>query len=171
VRLKRDESEFEEFVRTRRAALLRSARNLTAGDEHLAEDLVQSTIVRIYLAWGRVKDRDRVDAYARRVLLNCFLDHRRRPFVSRERTTDAIPDLEATSRTGVIDHELLAALQTIPPRMRAALVLRHVEDLSVEETATLLGCSVGTVKSQTARGLQKLRQALSASPNKTHSEI
>jgi RNA polymerase sigma-70 factor (sigma-E family) len=153
------DDEFERFVRDRRGQLVGTATVLTAGDGFLAEDLVQGTLVRLYLAWGRARSGN-VDAYARRVLVNAFIDHRRRPFVRRERAVATLPDT-ATSRGAALDDtELLTALAALPPRMRAAVVLRHVEDLSVEDVATALGCSAGTVKSQTARGLAKLRDAL-----------
>jgi RNA polymerase sigma-70 factor (sigma-E family) len=149
------QAEFEEFVRRSRGELLATATTLTAGDRHLAEDLTQTALVRLYLAWGRARDT-RVEAYARRVLVNCFLDHRRRPWVSRERSVDVLPDTAGLD-VADLDGELVAALRELPPRMRAAVVLRHVEDRSVEEVADALGCSIGTVKSQTARGLNKLR--------------
>jgi RNA polymerase sigma-70 factor (sigma-E family) len=149
------QAEFEDFVRRSRGELLATATSLTAGDRHLAEDLTQTALVRLYLAWARARGT-RVEAYARRVLVNCFLDHRRRPWVRRERSVDTLPDAIGIDPAR-FDGELLAALRELPPRMRAAIVLRHVEDRSVEEVADALGCSIGTVKSQTARGLDKLR--------------
>ncbi|MGW6376160.1 RNA polymerase sigma factor [Rhodococcus sp. NPDC055112] len=164
------DTEFEGFVRQRRAALLRSAALLTNGDAHLAEDLVQVTLVRLYLKWSRVR-KTNVDAYARRVLVNNLIDHHRRPAVRRERCVDDVPDIAFTSHghpldvvDGCIDHQLLSALATLPPRMRAAVVLRYVEGLSVEETADALDCSAGTVKSQASRGLEKLRRQLEPAP-------
>ena len=155
----RHDDEFETFVRRRRGHLVGTATALTAGDAFLAEDLVQGTLVRLYLAWGRARSGN-VDAYARRVLVNAFIDHRRRPFVRRERAVETIPDSAATVASPQADTQLLTALAGLPPRQRAAVVLRHVEDLSVEDVATALGCSTGTVKSQTARGIAKLRDAL-----------
>ncbi|WGY01086.1 SigE family RNA polymerase sigma factor [Nocardioides sp. QY071] len=163
MRPKARDAEFEDFVRRRRSHLLGTAVVLTAGDHHLAEDLVQGVLVRLYLAWGRATRRGGVDAYARRALVNAFIDHRRRPSVARETVTDAVPDrAAATSYLAAepVDAELLAALRALPERMRAAVVLRHVADLSVEDAADALGCSPGTVKSQTARGLAKLRELL-----------
>ncbi len=162
MRPKTRDAEFEEFVRRRRSHLLGTARVLTAGDHYLAEDLVQGTLVRMYLAWGRATRRGGADAYARRVLVNSFIDHRRRPSVSRETATADLPDRAGAPAEEPIDAELLAALSALPPRMRAAVVLRHVSDLSVEDAAEVLGCSEGTVKSQTARGLAKLREVLPA---------
>lgn len=155
----RHDDEFEGFVRGRRGHLVRTATVLTAGDAYLAEDLVQGTLVRLYLAWGKARSGN-LEAYARRVLVNAFIDHRRRPFVRRERAVESLPDIAASSDTELGDTRLIGALATLPARMRAAVVLRHVEDLSVEDVAEALGCSTGTVKSQTARGLAKLREAL-----------
>ena len=153
------DDEFESFVRRRRGHLVGTATVLTAGDAFLAEDLVQGTLVRLYLAWGRARSGN-VDAYARRVLVNAFIDHRRRPSVRREHTVESLPDAPQVHGAELDDTDLLAALAALPPRMRAAVVLRHVEDLSVEDAAAALGCSTGNVKSQTARGIAKLRDAL-----------
>ena len=163
MRPKARDAEFEDFVRRRRSHLIGTAVVLTAGDHHLAEDLVQGVLVRLYLAWGRATRRGGVDAYARRALVNAFIDHRRRPSVARETVTDTVPDratATASPADEAVDAELLAALRALPERMRAAVVLRHVADLSVEDAADALGCSPGTVKSQTARGLAKLRELL-----------
>jgi RNA polymerase sigma-70 factor (sigma-E family) len=168
VPVKRDH-EFEDFVRRRRRALVSTATALTAGDAFLAEDLVQGTLVRLYLAWKRASSGN-VDAYARRVLVNAFIDHRRRPFVRREQVVAAPPDAATTGAADLDDTRLLTALAALPPRMRAAVVLRHVDDLSVEDTAAALGCSTGTVKSQTARALAKLRDALDPSSESTATE-
>lgn len=159
--LSRDrDREFADFVRTHRGGLVTTARLLAAGDAHLAEDLVQNALVRVYLAWGRARSGNPI-AYARRTLVNCTADHHRRGFTRREHTAAVMPDTAApAAASDELDAELLAALGSLPPRMRAAVVLRHVHDLSVDDTAHALGCSVGTVKSQTARGLDKLRAAL-----------
>ncbi|MDZ5622851.1 SigE family RNA polymerase sigma factor [Nocardioides bizhenqiangii] len=152
--------EFADFVRTHRGGLMTTARLLTAGDGHLAEDLVQTALVRVYLAWSRARSGNPV-AYARRTLVNCTADHHRRGFTRREHSAAAVPETAApVHASDDLDAELVAALGSLPPRMRAAVVLRHVHDLSVDDTAHALGCSVGTVKSQTARGLDKLRAAL-----------
>ncbi|WP_083576671.1 RNA polymerase sigma factor [Rhodococcus maanshanensis] len=162
------DAEFEDYVRRRRSELLRSATLLTSGDAHLAEDLVQTTLTRLYLKWSRARSTN-LDAYARRVLVNNLIDHHRRPFMRRERHVAEVPDVAAVpgsggQRTGfvdeVVDHQLLAALATLPPRMRAVVVLRYVEGLDVAEAAHALGCSSGTVKSQASRGVEKLRDLL-----------
>jgi len=152
------EAEFEAFVRARRGELVSTATALVAGDRHLAEDLVQNSLARLYTAWGRARAGN-PPAYARRILVNAAIDHHRRPWVRRERSTEQLPDA-AVRVSDSVDEDLLAALRVLPPRMRAAVVLQHVEDLSVEDTADALGCSVGTIKSQTARGLDKLRHLL-----------
>jgi RNA polymerase sigma-70 factor (sigma-E family) len=159
--LSRDrDREFAEFVRANRAGLLTTARLLAVGDGHLAEDLVQTALVRVYLAWGRARSGNPT-AYARRTLVNCTTDHHRRAFTRREHTAAAVPDIAAAdSRSDELDAALIGALGSLPPKMRAAVVLRHVHDLSVDDTAHALGCSTGTVKSQTSRGLEKLREVL-----------
>ena len=152
--------QFEQFVRTRRSALLRTASLLAAGDVHLAEDIVQTCLTRLYLAWPRAR-RHPLDAYVRRILLNAFIDEKRRP--SRRETVAAVlPDRPSADdvSTTMQDPGLLRALAALPVGMRAAVVLRHVDDLSVDETAAALRCSAGNVKSQTARGLDKLREQL-----------
>lgn len=160
VKAETRDHQFEQFVRQRRHHLLRTARVLAAGDGHLAEDLVQQALVRVYLAWPRVSRRDNVDAYTRKVLVNGFIDHTRRPRWQREHVTADLPELPDAGTADDLDPELLGALGALPERMRAAVVLRHVLDLSVEESAHLLGCSTGTVKSQTFKGLAHLRDAL-----------
>jgi RNA polymerase sigma-70 factor (sigma-E family) len=171
MRHSRDE-EFETYVRRRRLAMLRLATALSGGDRHLAEDLVQIALVRLYVRWTRARRSD-VDAYGNRILVNLLIDEKRRPVSRREEPRAVPPEVFAEEReTGGWDMELLEALRSLPVGMRASVVLRHVEGLSVDETAAALGCSPGTVKSQTARGLAHLRdwqavQAASAlSPTK-----
>jgi len=164
TRSPRDE-EFSAFVTGRRVALLRTACLLTAGDQHLAEDLVQTALARMYVAWPKVRRSESADAYARRVLVNAYIDEVRRPRWRREQTVADLPDRpDAGPPDGwpdAVDGEVIrAALAELPKRMRAAVVLRHWLDLSVEETASLLDCSEGTVKSQTAKGIARLRSLL-----------
>ena len=152
-----DEREFGELVAGRSHALRRTA-YLMCGDWHQAEDLVQITFIKLYRAWGRVNRHDDLDAYLRKTLLNACIDERRRPWRRRELPTSAPPDHPDHSAVLVHDRDLLVSgLRQIAPGQRAVLVLRFWEDLSVEETARVLGCSTGTVKSQTARGLVALR--------------
>lgn len=150
---------FTAFALEHRGGLTRWARSLTVHDAHLAEDLVQQTLVRVYLHWRKAV-RGEPLAYARRTLLNVFLDHRRRASTQRELVTDEPPEVAAWDDHADDDLRLRVALAELPERMRAAVVLRHVEGLSVAETAEVLRVSEGTVKSQTARGLDKLRRRL-----------
>ncbi|RIQ30198.1 SigE family RNA polymerase sigma factor [Jiangella rhizosphaerae] len=157
-----DETSFKEFVGARRRALLRTAFLMT-GDWHAAEDLVQETLTKLYVSWRRVRRHDDVLAYARRILVNAHIDGTRRPW-RREQAVEAIPDAVGAGDPAESDlhtrDRLLAALATVPPRQRATLVLRFWEDLSIEQVADLMNCSSGNVKSQTARGLERLRDVL-----------
>jgi RNA polymerase sigma-70 factor (sigma-E family) len=159
----RDE-EFSAFVRARRMDLLRSACLLTAGDIHLAEDLVQTALARLYVAWPKVRRSGSEGAYVWRIIVNAHIDETRRASRRRERIMSAVPETTAPDvRPGVYGGDVRAALAALPAGMRAAVVLRHWLDLSVEQTAELLNCSEGTVKSQTAKGAARLRSLLSPS--------
>jgi RNA polymerase sigma factor (sigma-70 family) len=115
----------------------------------------------MYVAWPQIRASTR-HAYARKAIVNAYLDERRRPFFRREHITAEIPDVvsDEVPRSHA-ESEVFRALSDLPPRMRAAVILRHLHDVSVAETAQILGCSEGTVKSQTARGLTQLRSKLS----------
>lgn len=157
--------EFVEFARDHRRDLLRTATLLCAGDEAFAEDLVQTTLTRLYLSWGRVRRADSPLAYARRSLTHVFIDETRRAHRRRE-TTVADPAGELVAKPVVpgadpdVRAVVLAALNSLGPRQRAVVVLRHWHDLDVADTAKVLGCSPGTVKSQNARALAHLRTVL-----------
>jgi RNA polymerase sigma-70 factor (sigma-E family) len=153
-----DEAEFRGFAESRRAALRRTS-FLLCGDWHQADDLVQSALVKLYVAWPRLRNAKGPDAYAHRTLVRCYLDERRRPW-RRESPVEAIDERPAgeTGIDWVLD--LRAALSRLPARQRATLLLRYWADASVAETAEALRCSEGTVKSQTARALTALRSAL-----------
>jgi RNA polymerase sigma-70 factor (sigma-E family) len=158
-----DEASYREFVLVRRRALLRTAYLLT-GDWHAAEDLVQETLTKVYLSWRRVRRREDAPSYARRTMLNAYVDSTRRPW-RRELTVAVVPDRVGDGDPADIGEphtrsRLMAALAGVPPRQRAVLVLRFWEDLSVEQVAEALDCSTGNVKSQTARGLERLREIL-----------
>lgn len=161
------DSEFVGFTRDHRRDLLRTATLLCAGDEAFAEDLVQTTLTRLYLAWGRVRRAESPLAYARRSLTHVFIDETRRAHRRRE-TTVADPAGELVAEPVVpgadpdVRAVVLAALSSLGPRQRAVVVLRHWHDLDVADTAKVLGCSPGTVKSQNARALAHLRTVLSA---------
>jgi RNA polymerase sigma-70 factor (sigma-E family) len=152
-----DEGSFEAFVADRSAALLRTAVLLTHDRGH-AEDLVQAALIKTYRHWRRVRANGDPYAYVRRVLVTTAAGWRRRRVVQEIVDLPATdrPDDRAASDLGDRD-ELTRALATLPPRMRAALVLRYWEDLSEADTAATLGCSVNTVKTQTSRGLARLR--------------
>jgi RNA polymerase sigma-70 factor (sigma-E family) len=155
----RDE-EFSAFVRARRHELLRSACLLTAGDTHLAEDLVQTALAKLYLAWPRVSRDGSMSAYTWRIIVNAHVDEKRRPRWRRERSVAEPPDApdELPEITG--GDEVRNALAKLPAGMRAAVVLRYWADFSVADTARILRCSQGTVKSQTAKGIARLRESL-----------
>lgn len=159
---------FREFVEIRYADLIRTAYLLT-GSRHAAEDLVQSALMRVMRRWRQVNDPM---AYVRRIMANerVSLWHR---FGSREFLTGVTGAWRLHAERGrspdvadgiVVRDEVLTALHSLPPRMRAVLVLRFWEDLPEAEIAQALGCSIGTVKSQVSRGLARLRTVLPASP-------
>jgi RNA polymerase sigma-70 factor (sigma-E family) len=154
-----DDTEYREFVLSRLDRLRRTA-YLLCRDWHTADDLVSDTLTRLYRHWGRARQAQSLDAYVRTILTRAWLDERRRPW-RREEVTDCPPDRGTEPvLTGFSDRADLAALLTaLPRRQRAVVVLRFYCDLSVAETAELLGVSEGTVKSQSARGLEILRAA------------
>jgi RNA polymerase sigma-70 factor (sigma-E family) len=160
---KADEDRFRDFARDQ-ALLLRRCAYLLCGDWHLAEDLVQTTLVKLYGAWPRIQDTDRPFNYARRTLTRCWLDERRRPWRRAEERSGEVPEVVdpgvdpalAHHRT-VMRSDLLGALADLPPRQRAVLVLRYFSGMSVAEVAQALGCAEGTVKSQTFKALAALR--------------
>jgi RNA polymerase sigma-70 factor (sigma-E family) len=156
------DDEFTEFVSARRVHLLQSACLLTAGDTHRAEDLVQTALARLYVAWPRASRAGNQLGYVWRIIVNSHLDEVRRARWRREKSVAEPPEgprpLLVDPWPGIVDGDAVrAALATLPPRMRAVVVLRHWCDLSVEETADLLGCSTGTVKSQNAKATARLR--------------
>ena len=154
----RDEAAlFDIFVRDESATLLRLAWGLT-GDRGAAEDLVQATLERVWTHWPRVSNKGRAGAYARRVALTLFLTSRLR-FWWGERVAASPPDATIDDDSDVVlsRRTVLTALSDLPPRQRAVLVLRYLDDRSEAETADALGCALGTVKSQAARALTALR--------------
>lgn len=151
-------TDFEAWLIARESSLHRLASLLT-DDRHAAEDLVQVTLAKMYLAWNRLDDRDRADAYARRVLVNEHRSSLRRLRRRPERVTDRPPDTPdaASGDDGTAD-EVWRLVVALPPRQRAVIVLRYYEDLSESEIADVLGISTGTVKSQASRALDTLRR-------------
>jgi RNA polymerase sigma-70 factor (sigma-E family) len=146
---------FDAFVLGRTDRLLRTAYLLTR-DHALAEDLLQTALAKAWTAWRRVGDHP--EAYVRKIMVNTYATWWRRRWTA-ERPTDSLPDVATVSETDRHDerHDLWTALGRLPRRQQAAVVLRYYEGLSEAETAAVLGCSVGTVKSQTSRALAKLR--------------
>ena len=149
---------FRGYVSARSPALLRTAYLLT-GSRPDAEDLVQTALAKTYLAWDRIREREAVDGYVRRVMVNTQTSfwRRRRP---QETAYDEVPEgAPGRDRTADADlHEVLwSSLARLPRRQRAAVVLRYYEDLSEADTARVMGVSVGTVKSTTSRALACLR--------------
>jgi RNA polymerase sigma-70 factor (sigma-E family) len=154
------DADFGEYVAAH-ADQVRFSAYLLCGDWHEAEDLAQTAFVRLYLAWGRIDRSEPITAYVRTILTRAYLNERRRLWRRRERLTSAPPEPPAVPASAPEQRMVVMwALAQVPPRQRAALVLRYWEDLSLVETADVLGCSVGTVKSQCARGLQRLRELL-----------
>lgn len=163
----RDEREFAEYFTGRREAVRRSA-YLLCGDWHRADDLAQTAFVALHRHWRKIRDRGALDAYVRRTLVRAVIDESRRPW-RRERFTDEVPERADTAGgapeladTVATRAALAGALRRVPPRQRAVLVLRFLEGLDVNAVAEALGCTEGTVKSQTARGLAALRTELGA---------
>jgi RNA polymerase sigma-70 factor (sigma-E family) len=149
-----EDAAFRDFVAARMDRLRRTA-FLYCRDWHTADDLVSTTLVKLYLHWSRAQQANSMDAYVYGILAHAWLDEKRRPW-RREHAVAEPPD-RAMPTSPVPDPDLLTLLATLPPRRRACLVLRFYCDLSVEQTAEILGIAVGTVKSQTARGLEMLR--------------
>jgi RNA polymerase sigma-70 factor (sigma-E family) len=158
-----DEAAFHEFAAATRPRLVRTA-YLLCGDPHEAHDLVQVTLIRVHRRWRSIERTDQPQAYARRVLVNLSASFWRR------RLRTPLLSLTAAGERGEPDpssaladrDELWQAVMTLPPRMRAVLVLRYWEDMSESDTAAALQCSIGSVKSQASRGLARLRELLAA---------
>ncbi|KUN26121.1 RNA polymerase subunit sigma-24 [Streptomyces antibioticus] len=152
--------QYAEFAAARAGHLYRSACLLTAGDTHLAEDLVQETLGRLYIAWQRVSRVGNPAGYAQTVLTRTFLAHQRRRS-STERATDTFPDRAGTDQRDVpLRLTLLEALARLPAKDRAVVVLRYWEDRSIEETADALHASSAAVRTRCTRALGRLRELL-----------
>jgi len=152
---------FDTYVHERSGSLVRLAYLLT-GDGHLAEDLVQTSLVKVMGRWEHVTAGGDPHPYVRKVIIHTALGWRRRRWQA-EKPSDPLPDVGRTpDHAAAVDsrERLRRALLQLPTRQRAAVVLRHYEDLSEQDVARVLGCSVGTVKSQTARGLDRLRSLM-----------
>ena len=149
--------EFEQFVAARGPALLRTARLLT-GSHHEAEDLVQTVLARMLVHWGKVGD-EFPEAYARRALVNASMNLRQR-FHARRASSSALPDsgVPDVSESQAARDAMWRSLQALPRKQRAVMVLRYYDDYTEQEIANTLDCSVGTVKSQAAKAIAKLRR-------------
>lgn len=151
--------EYAEFAAVRAGHLYRSACLLTAGDTHLAEDLVQETLGRLYVSWRRVSRVENPAGYAQTVLMRTFLTHQRRRS-STERATDVLPDMPDDGRDMPLRLTLLEALARLPAKDRAVVVLRYWEDRSIEETAQAMNASSAAVRTRCVRALGRLRELL-----------
>jgi RNA polymerase sigma-70 factor (sigma-E family) len=152
---------FEEFIQARAQQLTRYG-YLLCLDAQLAEDLTQQALVALAKRWPRLRE-DNPEGYARRVILHAVIDRSRRRRVIREDVVERLPDAAGNvDATAVLDErlDLEGLLRSLPPKQRAVLVLRFYDDLTEAQTAATLGCSVGTVKSQTHHALNKLRLQL-----------
>lgn len=169
------DEDFSSYVAARQQALLRTAYVLT-GELQSAEDLLQTALAKAYLSWGKLRDPRAADGYVRTIMVNEHTSWWRRAWRRREQSTDDLPEPRpdggsAAAGFGIasVDQTQLAGerdamwtlVQSLPPKQKAAVVLRFYEDLSEAETARILGVSVGTVKSQTSRALASLRQRMS----------
>jgi RNA polymerase sigma-70 factor (sigma-E family) len=153
-----EREDFREFVAARQLALRRTA-YLLCGDWHFAQDLVQQTLTKLYVAWSRVRSSDSVDAYARRILARTYVDeYRKRSY--HETPVAEMPEHGTAEHEAELRVTVMAALRELSPRQRAVVTLRFWEDMSVEAVAAALGMNPNTVKSDTARALSRLRTVL-----------
>jgi RNA polymerase sigma-70 factor (sigma-E family) len=153
--------DFSAFVAERRPALLRAARAI-ATDQHSAEDLLQAALTAVFTRWDGIRDPRAAEAYVRRTMVNQLISWRRQPWRTAERLTDDVPEPRPG---GDLDRQppwstpqLWPRVARLPPRQRSVVVLRYYEELTEAETAAVLHCSVGTVKSSASRGLAALRR-------------
>ncbi|MFJ5901857.1 SigE family RNA polymerase sigma factor [Streptomyces sp. NPDC093064] len=155
-------ADYLEFATTRTRHLYRTACLLTGGDTHLAEDLVQETLGRMYAVWRKPSRVDNPAAYAQTVLVRAFLSHQRRRS-SGERPTGTLPDIAGSEGDTALRIALLEALRGLSARDRAVLILRYWEDRSIEQTAEVMRLSSTTVRKRSVRALSRLRTQLGGS--------
>jgi RNA polymerase sigma-70 factor (sigma-E family) len=159
-----DEARFRSWVAVQSTRLRRKA-YLLSGSWHTADDLVQDTLIAVYASWPRIAKTHNIDAYVNRILVNKYIDDRRRPW-RRERPVTEVPDsadLAAVTAFESIEGQdslLSLALATLPASQRSVIVLRYTDDLTVEEIASLLDLREGTVKSRLSRGTEAIRREL-----------
>ncbi|MEV4443142.1 SigE family RNA polymerase sigma factor [Streptomyces sp. NPDC049577] len=151
--------DYLEFAAARSGYLFRTACLLTGGDWHLAEDLVQETLAKMYRSWRRINRRESPVAYAHTVLVRTFLSHRRLRS-STERPSDWFPDSAGRPDDAELRLTLLDGLSRLAAKDRAVLVLRYWEDRTVEETAAAMKVSAGAVRVRSLRALQRMRELL-----------
>jgi RNA polymerase sigma-70 factor (sigma-E family) len=164
-------AEFESWLTAREGALQRTAHLLT-GDVHAAQDLVQTTLTKLYRGWDRFRDVGNLDAYARQMLVNEYRTAWRRPVSRAEHLVEVVPDLPAPEPPSYDGSRetVWRFVCSLPPKQRAVLVLRFYEQLSEAEIAQLMGISVGTVKSQSSRAIAALRARLADHPELSDEE-
>lgn len=157
----REDARFTEFVATRSVALLRTAYLLT-GDRQLAEDLLQTALLKAYPLWGGIREPRSAESYVRTAMVRILVGWRKRHAWTRETVSAAPPELRSGPAGDEVETRvrLWPVVLTLPPRQRAVVVLRYYEDLTEPETAAILGCSTGAVKSHHSRALQALRARL-----------
>jgi RNA polymerase sigma-70 factor (sigma-E family) len=158
VRDRRD-AEFTEYLAARLGSLRRVA-YLLCRDWAGADDLVQGAITKLYVQWSRARAVEHIDSYARAIVVREFLSQQRSGWARRVSLDARVPDRPAAAADHEAALDVRSALAALPPGQRATLVLRFYCDLNVDQAARVLGCSPGTVKSQTAKGLDALRRAL-----------
>ena len=157
----RDRAAFAEFVAARSGALHRAA-YLMVGDVGLAQDLVQEALTKTYVAWPRLRDPANAEAYTRKAITTTAITWFRKKSWYGEGPADVVPERAGGGHADqvAVRTSLMSALAQLPPRQRAAVVLRFYEDLSEAQTAAAMDCAIGTVKSQVSAGLAKLRTLL-----------
>lgn len=157
----RDTAQFADFVAARSGALHRAA-YLMVGDVGLAQDLVQEALTKTYVAWPRLRDPANAESYTRKAITTTAIGWFRRKSWYGEQSAAVLPESSGGGHDErvALRRSLLDALGQLPPRQRAAIVLRFYEDLTEAQTAAAMDCAVGTVKSQVSAGLAKLRSLL-----------
>ena len=151
------DDDFVAFVDARSAALLRTARLLSAGDQHAAEDLVQTSLEKAYVAWPRIQRKGAQEAYVRSIMTRAAIDRTRQRRRRGEVVTDEVPDVPVEPVGPEDRDQVFALLAALSPRQRAVMVLRYYDDLSEAQIAQALGCSAGAVKSHASRALSVMR--------------
>jgi RNA polymerase sigma-70 factor (sigma-E family) len=156
-----EQDQFAAYFTARRDTVRRTA-YLLCGDWHFADDLTQMTFVRVAAGWRRVRDRGALDSYVHTILIRTYLAEQRRWFRRRERPTADVAEAAGADTADTVSRRLAlaAALRRLPDGQRAVIVARYYADLDVAATAEALGCSPGTVKSQTSRAVRALREHL-----------